>query len=53
MASGSASIKLSIAGALAYKSLYCLTDASLKGFDNMVYAFWQDAIFARLAGRPW
>ena len=29
------------------------TDESLKGLGNFVNGLYQDAIFARLAGRPW
>jgi predicted phage terminase large subunit-like protein len=43
----------SISQALAYKAPSGWTDESLKGLDNFVNALWQDAIFARLAGRPW
>jgi predicted phage terminase large subunit-like protein len=43
----------SISQALAYKVPSGWTDESLKGLDNFVNALWQDAIFARLAGRPW
>jgi predicted phage terminase large subunit-like protein len=43
----------SISQALAYKPPSGWTDESLKGLHNMVYALWQDEIFARLAGRPW
>jgi hypothetical protein len=40
--------------ALAYKSSSPLwTDASLAGYSNLVNALWQDAMFGRLAGRPW
>ena len=43
----------SISQALAYQPPAGWTDESLKGLDNFVNALWQDAIFARLAGRPW
>ena len=43
----------SISQALAYKAPSGWTDESLKGLNNFVNALWQDAIFARLAGRPW
>jgi predicted phage terminase large subunit-like protein len=43
----------SISQALAYKSPSGWTDASLKGYNNLVNAFYQDAMFARLVGRPW
>jgi predicted phage terminase large subunit-like protein len=43
----------SISQALAYKAPSGWTDESLKGFEKVVNALWQDAIFARLAGRPW
>jgi predicted phage terminase large subunit-like protein len=29
------------------------TDESLKGLENLTNALYQDAIFGRLAGRPW
>jgi predicted phage terminase large subunit-like protein len=43
----------SLSQALAYKSPSGWTDASLNGFNNVVNALWQDAMFGRLAGRPW
>ena len=43
----------SISQALAYKPPSGWTAESVKGLNNMVYALWQDEIFARLAGRPW
>jgi predicted phage terminase large subunit-like protein len=43
----------SISQALAYKPPSGWTDESLKGLEKVVNALWQDAIFARLAGRPW
>jgi predicted phage terminase large subunit-like protein len=40
--------------ALAYRSSSPLwTDASLAGLSNLVNGLCQDAVFARLAGRPW
>jgi predicted phage terminase large subunit-like protein len=44
----------SISQALGHKfPSYVLTDASLEGFRNVVNRLYQDAVFARLAGRPW
>ena len=43
----------SISQALARQGPSGWTDESLKGLNNLVNALWQDAIFARLAGRPW
>jgi predicted phage terminase large subunit-like protein len=43
----------SISQALGHKSPSYLTKASLEGFSNFVNALYQDAIFGRLAGRPW
>jgi predicted phage terminase large subunit-like protein len=43
----------SISQALGHKSLSYWTDASLEGFRNVVNGLYQDAIFGRLAGRPW
>ena len=43
----------SISQALGYKSPSGWTDASLNGFSNFVNALYRDAIFGRLAGRPW
>ena len=44
----------SISQALGHKiPSYLLTDASLEGFRNVVNRLSQDAVFARLAGRPW
>jgi len=30
-----------------------LTKESIDGYSNLVNALWQDAMFGRLAGRPW
>ena len=43
----------SISQALAYKSPAGWTDASLAGYDKFTMMLWQDAMFGRLAGRPW
>ena len=44
----------SISQALGHKGpSYLLTDASLEGFRNVVNRLYQDAVFGRLAGRPW
>jgi hypothetical protein len=43
----------SISQALGYKSPSSWTDASFNGFSNLVNGLWQDAMFGRLAGRPW
>jgi predicted phage terminase large subunit-like protein len=43
----------SISQALGYKSPSSWTDASFNGFNNLVNGLWQDAMFGRLAGRPW
>ena len=43
----------SISQALGYKSPALWTDASFNGFSNLVNSLWQDAMFGRLAGRPW
>jgi predicted phage terminase large subunit-like protein len=44
----------SISQALAHKSSSPLwTKASIAGLNNVTNALWQDAIFGRLAGRPW
>jgi predicted phage terminase large subunit-like protein len=43
-----------ISQALGYKTPSRLwTDASLKGYSNLVNGLYQDAIFGRLARRPW
>jgi predicted phage terminase large subunit-like protein len=39
--------------ALGYKRPSSWTDESYKGFENLVNALYQDAVFGRLAGRPW
>ncbi len=39
--------------ALAYKSRSHLTKASLDGYANFINALSADAVFGRLAGRPW
>ena len=43
----------SISQALAHKSRSLWTKASLDGHSNLMNALYQDAIFGRLAGRPW
>jgi hypothetical protein len=43
----------SISQALAHKSSSYWTKASIEGYNNVTNALWQDAIFGRLAGRPW
>ena len=43
----------SISQALGYKSRSFWTKASLEGYSNFLNALSQDAIFGRLAGRPW
>ena len=43
----------SISQALGHKSRSLWTDASLEGYRNLMNALAQDAIFGRLAGRPW
>ena len=43
----------SISQALGYKSRSLWTHASLDGYGKFMNALAQDAIFGRLAGRPW
>jgi predicted phage terminase large subunit-like protein len=43
----------SVSQALGHKSPSYWTKASLEGYSNLINAFYQDAIFGRLAGRPW
>ena len=43
----------SISQALGHESQAYWTKESLDNFNNSMKAAWQDAIFARLAGRPW
>jgi predicted phage terminase large subunit-like protein len=43
----------SISQALGHKSRSYWTQASLDGYCNLMNALYQDAVFARLAGRPW
>jgi predicted phage terminase large subunit-like protein len=43
----------SISQALGHKSPSYWTKASLDGYSNLINALYQDAIFGRLAGRPW
>jgi predicted phage terminase large subunit-like protein len=43
----------SISQALAHKSGSHWTKESLEGFCNLMNGLYQDAVFARLAGRPW
>jgi len=43
----------SISQALGYKSRSYWTKESLEGYNNLLNALCQDAMFARLAGRPW
>jgi len=43
----------SISQALGHKSRSHWTNASLDGYSKLVNALYQDAIFGRLAGRPW
>lgn len=43
----------SISQALGHKIASLWTKESLDGYNNFVNALWQDAIFARLSGRPW
>jgi phage terminase large subunit-like protein len=39
--------------ALGHKSRSLWTKASLDGYSNFLNAAYQDAMFGRLAGRPW
>ena len=43
----------SISQALGYRSPSRWTNASLEGYTNLLNGLAQDAMFARLAGRPW
>ena len=43
----------SISQALGHKSPSGWTKESLEGYSNFVNALCQDAMFGRLAGRPW
>jgi predicted phage terminase large subunit-like protein len=43
----------SISQALGHKSPSYWTKESLEGFSNLINALYWDAIFGRLAGRPW
>lgn len=43
----------SISQALGYKRPSSWSDASYDGYNNLVNGLYQDAIFRRLAGRPW
>jgi predicted phage terminase large subunit-like protein len=43
----------SISQALGHKSPALWTKASLEGYSNLMTAFYWDAMFGRLAGRPW
>jgi predicted phage terminase large subunit-like protein len=43
----------SISQALGHEIASFWTKESLDGYNNFVNALWQDAIFARLSGRPW
>jgi predicted phage terminase large subunit-like protein len=43
----------SVSQALGHKIASFWTKESLDGYNNFVNALWQDAIFARLSGRPW
>jgi predicted phage terminase large subunit-like protein len=43
----------SVSQALGHKSPSYWTKESLEGFSNLINALYQDAIFGRLAGRPW
>jgi hypothetical protein len=43
----------SISQALSYESPSFWTKESLEGYKHFVTALWQDAMFARLSGRPW
>jgi predicted phage terminase large subunit-like protein len=43
----------SISQALGHKSPSYWTEASLDGYNNLMNALLQDAVFGRLAGRPW
>ena len=43
----------SISQALGHESQAYWTKESLDNFNNSMKAIWQDAIFGRLAGRPW
>jgi phage terminase large subunit-like protein len=43
----------SISQALGYKIASLWTKESLDGYNNFLNALLQDAIFARLSGRPW
>jgi predicted phage terminase large subunit-like protein len=43
----------SLSQALGHKIASLWTKESLDGYNNFANALWQDAIFARLSGRPW
>jgi predicted phage terminase large subunit-like protein len=43
----------SISQALGHKSPSGWTNESYQGFNDLADSLWQDAIFARLSGRPW
>jgi predicted phage terminase large subunit-like protein len=43
----------SVSQALGHKGRALWTNASLEGYSNFLNAAYQDAIFGRLAGRPW
>jgi hypothetical protein len=43
----------SISQALGHNSPSYWTEASLDGYNNFMNALYLDAVFARLAGRPW
>ena len=43
----------SISQALSYKPLSCWTKESLENCNYAMTRLWQEAMFARLAGRPW
>jgi hypothetical protein len=43
----------SISQALGHKIASVWTKESLDNYNKFVNVLWQDAIFARLSGRPW
>jgi predicted phage terminase large subunit-like protein len=43
----------SISQALGHHSSSFSVEAFMKGYDNYFNALWQDALFARMTGRPW
>jgi hypothetical protein len=43
----------SVSQALGHEIPSQWTKESLEGYNNFLKTLWQDAIFARLSGRPW